>query len=121
MANWAEGCGLYSDAVTFKASTMKHPLIAAALFSLLGASPAFAEDIPKIVVPAGNLDLNSAAGQAELRQRVNTAASSLCLQPWMTKTPDSEFAVGYNKQIYRACVGRVTERTMDYYVGRRAG
>ena len=51
-------------------------------------------------------------GQAELRTRVAIAASSLCRPGWMTKRPDSEFAVRYNQEIYRACVGRVIDRAL---------
>jgi UrcA family protein len=65
-------------------------------------------------VPIADLDLHSAAGKAELRARVAIAASTLCRPGWMTKSPDSEFAVRYNRKIYRACVGRLTDRAMTW-------
>ena len=89
-----------------------HPLIAAALFAFLAAPPAFAADLNRIVVHTGDLDLHSAAGQTELKARIAKAASTLCRPAWMTKDPDSEFAVRYNQEIYRACVGRLTDRAM---------
>ena len=95
---------------------MIRPLIAAALFTLLGAPPAFGagrQQVPQqVVVPLADLDLHSATGKAELRARVEMAAATLCRPGWMTKSPDSEFAVRYNRQIHRACVGRLTDRAL---------
>lgn len=88
-------------------------LIAVALFALLAASHALGADLKQIDVPTGDLDLRTPAGQAELAARVTNAASTLCQPGWMTKTPDSEFAVRYNKEIYHACMARVTDRTME--------
>jgi UrcA family protein len=94
---------------------MIRPFIAAALFTLLG-TPAFGagrQQVPQqVVVTIADLDLNSAAGKAELRARVEMAAATLCRPGWMTKTPDSEFAVRYNREIHRACVGRLTDRAL---------
>jgi UrcA family protein len=90
---------------------MTRPLIAALLI-LFTMSPALGADLQQVAVPLGDLDLHSAAGQAELKTRVANAASTLCRPGWMTKSPDSEFAVRYNQEIYRACVGRVINRTL---------
>jgi UrcA family protein len=92
---------------------MIRPLLAAALLALLVAPPAFGADLQQVVVPIADLDVHSAAGKAELRARVILAASTLCRPGWMTKSPDSEFAVRYNREIYRACVGRLTDRAMS--------
>lgn len=95
---------------------MVRPLAAAALFTLLATPSAFGgepQQVPKQVsVPIADLDLHSAAGKAELRARVAIAAAGLCRPGWMTKSPDSEFAVRYNAEIHRACVGRLTERAL---------
>ena len=95
---------------------MIRPFVAAALFTLLAASPALGgepKQVPKQVsVPIADLDLHSAAGKTELKARVAMAAAALCRPGWMTKTPDSEFAVRYNEEIHRACVGRLTERAL---------
>jgi UrcA family protein len=91
---------------------MLRPLIAAALFMLLATPPAFGAEPQHVIVPIADLDLHSAAGQAELKARVALAAAGLCRPAWMTKTPDSEFAIRYNQEIHRACVGRLTARTL---------
>jgi len=95
---------------------MLRPLIAAALVTLLATPSAFGagrQQVPQqVIVPIADLDLHSAAGKAELRARVAMAASSLCRPGWMTKRPDSEFAVRYNQEIHRACVGRPTDRAL---------
>jgi UrcA family protein len=95
---------------------MIRPLVAAALFILLATPSAFGgepQQVPQqISVPIADLDLHSAAGKAELRARVAIAASTLCRPGWMTKSPDSEFAVRYNREIHRACVGRLTDRAL---------
>jgi UrcA family protein len=94
---------------------MLRPLLAAALFMLPGtpALGAGRQQAPQqVVVPIADLDLHSAAGKAELRARVAMAASTLCRPGWMTKSPDSEFAVRYNQEIHRACVGRLTDRAL---------
>lgn len=91
---------------------MLRPLIIAVLVALLAAPPAFGAEPQQVIVPIADLDLHSAAGKAELRARVVLAASSLCRPGWMTKSPDSEFAVRYNQEIHRACVGRLTDRAL---------
>ena len=91
---------------------MLRPLAAAALFTLLATPPALGAEPQQVVVPVADLDLHSAAGKAELKARVTLAAASLCRPGWMTKSPDSEFAVRYNEEIHRACVGRLTERAL---------
>lgn len=95
---------------------MLRPFLAAALVTLLATPPAFGagrQQAPQqVIVPVADLDLHSAAGKAELRARVALAASSLCRPDWMTKSPDSEFAVRYNQEIHRACVSRLTDRAL---------
>jgi UrcA family protein len=93
---------------------MARPLISAALLMLLAVSPALGadEDLTQIVVPYGDLDLHSAAGQTELHARLVNAASTLCRPRWMRTTPDSEFSAHYREVIYHACVGRVTNRAL---------
>ena len=91
---------------------MLRPLLAAALFVVLATPPAFGAAPQQISVPVADLDLHSAAGKAELKARVAMAAATLCRPGWMTKTPDSEFAIRYNAQIHRACVGRLTDRAL---------
>ena len=95
---------------------MTRPLIASALLVFLTVPSAFGADLEQapqqIVVPIADLDLHSAAGKTELRARVAMAASTLCRPGWLTKSPDSEFAVRYNQQIHRACVGRLTDRAL---------
>jgi len=95
---------------------MAHPLIASALLVFLAVPSAFGADFQQVsqqvVVPIADLDLHSAAGKTELRARVAMAASTLCRPAWMTRSPDSEFAVRYNHEIYRACVGRLTDRAL---------
>jgi UrcA family protein len=93
---------------------MARPLIGAVLLMLLVVSPAFGadEDLTRIVVPYGDLDLHSAAGQTELNARLVNAASTLCRPRWMRTTPDSEFGAYFREVIYHACVGRVTNRAL---------
>ena len=91
---------------------MLRPFVAAALFILFATPPAFGVEPQQVVVPVADLDLHSAAGKAELKARVALAAASLCRPGWMTKTPDSEFAIRYNEEIHRACVGRLTDRAL---------
>jgi UrcA family protein len=91
---------------------MIRPLFAAALLTFVAAPRALGAELQQIVVPIADLDLHSAAGKTELRARVAMAASTLCRPDWMTKRPDSEFAVRYNQEIHRACVGRLTDRAL---------
>ena len=89
-------------------------LIATALFTLLAVSSAFgaAGDLKQVTVAYGDLDLHSAAGQAELKARLIDAASKLCRPGWMARNPDSELAVREREVIYRACLGRLSNRAM---------
>ena len=82
---------------------------------LIAGSPAFGadEDLTQIVVPYGDLDLHSAAGQTELHARLVNAASTLCRPRWMRTPPGSEFSAHFREVIYRGCVGRVTNRALD--------
>jgi len=107
MSNWAGGCCLYSK-------VMARPLVVVAMLMLFAATPAFGlgEDLTQIVVPYGDLDLHSAAGQAELHARLVNAASTLSRPRWMRTHPDSEFGAHFREVIYRGCVGRVTNRAL---------
>ncbi len=93
---------------------MSRPLIATALFALLAVSPALGapEDLKQVTVFYGDLDLHSAAGQTELKTRVTAAASRLCRPAWMATNPDSEAGARLREEIYRACLGRVSNRAM---------
>jgi UrcA family protein len=93
---------------------MIRSLIRAVLFMLLAGSPAFAadKDLTQIIVPIGDLDLHSAAGQTELHARLANAASTLCRPLWMRTTPDSEFTAHWREVTYQGCVGRVTNRAL---------
>ena len=93
---------------------MTRTLIAAATFTLLAVSSAFgaAGDLNQVTGAYGDLDLHSAAGQAELKARLMDAASQLCRPGWMAEPPDSEPTARERQVIYRACVGRVTNRAM---------
>jgi UrcA family protein len=106
MSNWAERRRVYAGAMT-------RALLAASLFALLAASPALAAGEPaRIAVPIGDLDLHSAAGQAELKIRIVNAASTLCRPAWMRSNPDSDPSIRLRQMIYRACLGRATDRAL---------
>jgi len=106
MVNWDGGWRIYAEAMT-------RSLMAACLFALLVALPALAAGDPtRIAVPAGDLDLHSPAGQAELKTRIVHAAATLCRPAWMKTVPDSEPGIRYRETVYRACLGRVTDRAM---------
>jgi UrcA family protein len=92
---------------------MIRPLTAAALFALFVVLPAFgADDLKQVTVVYGDLDLHSTAGQTELRARLIGAASKLCHPHWMAEPPDSEMTARECQVIYRACLGRVSNRAM---------
>ena len=106
MSNWAERRRVYAGAMT-------RALLAASLFALLAASPALAAGGPtRIAVLIGDLDLHSAAGQAELKIRIVNAASTLCRPAWMRSNPDSDPSIRLRQMIYRACLGRATDRAL---------
>lgn len=65
----------------------------------------------QIAVTYGDLDLTTSAGQAALTSRVQTAAGTLC-KPVLDRVPDSEPSIREHQILYRACVGRLTERAM---------
>jgi UrcA family protein len=80
----------------------------------LGAIPgAHATSLtPKeVVVAYADLDLSGAAGQSELKDRIRAAAATLC-SPVLAIPPDAEPSVREHMVIYRACVGRLSERAM---------
>lgn len=107
MSNCVGGCCIYDG-------SMARPLISAALLMLLAVSPALGadKDLTQIVVPYGDLDLHSAAGKTELHARLVNAASTLCRPRWMRTYPDSEFGAYFRDVLYRACVGRITNRAL---------
>ena len=103
---------------------MARSLIVTALFVLLAFLPAFGagDGHKQISVAYGDLDLRSAAGQIELRARLTDAAAKLCRPGWMARNPDSEPTARERQVIYRACLGRVTNRAMSKIdAARRAG
>ena len=93
---------------------MTRPLIATALFAFLAVSPALGadDDLKQLTLFYGDLDLHSAAGQSALRVRLMEAASRLCHPRWMAQNPDSELGARLRQSIYRACLGRVSNRAM---------
>jgi UrcA family protein len=96
--------------------------LAAAVFAI-SIIPAFhaAAGAPKeVVVAYGDLDLGTAAGRTELRTRVQDAAAKLC-SPVL---PDrnyrgSDEGIRELNVVYRACVGRLSERAMAKVETRR--
>ena len=86
--------------------------LAAALFAagILAAAPAASAAPKEVVVAYGDLDLNAAAGRSELTARLQDAAATLCSP--VLANPDSELSVREHKVIYRACVGRLSQRAM---------
>lgn len=96
---------------------MTRMIIAAALAAFIITPAARAADAPPraIVVTYGDLNLHTSAGRAELENRVQTAASTIC-GPHLTLRPDSEPSIREHQILYRACVGRVTRRAMSRVV-----
>jgi UrcA family protein len=64
----------------------------------------------EITVAYGDLDLGTAAGRSQLMTRLQEAASQLC-SPVLTP-PDSEVTAHEHMVIYRACIGRSSQRAM---------
>lgn len=67
-----------------------------------------------IVVAYGDLNLSTAAGQSELKIRLQNAAGSLCSS--VLPGPDyrgSEQSALEDTSVYHACIGRLTNRAMN--------
>ncbi|HET7085536.1 MAG TPA: UrcA family protein [Rhizomicrobium sp.] len=90
-------------------------LLAAVLFavSIIPAAQAAGTAPKDVVVAYGDLDLGTAAGQSALKDRLQDAAAQLCSP--VLPGPDyrgSEQSIRQLKVVYRACVGRLSERAM---------
>ena len=92
---------------------MSRSILAAVLAAIAFAPAAHAANTPsnQVAVAYGDLDLTTSAGQAELNNRLQAAAGTLC-KPVLERAPDSEPSVREHQILYRACVGRLTERAM---------
>ncbi len=91
-------------------------ILAAALVALAAVPAAHAADrsqeTPKgITVAYGDLDLGTVAGRSELNLRLENAAARLC-SPVLARAPDSEPSIREHQTLYRACVGRLSERAI---------
>jgi UrcA family protein len=90
--------------------------LAAAVFAI-SIIPAFhaAAGAPKdVVVAYGDLDLGTSAGRSELKTRLQNAAAKLC-SPVL---PDrnyrgSDESIRELNIVYRACIGRLSNRAMS--------
>jgi UrcA family protein len=96
--------------------------LAVAVFatSAIPALHAAAEAPNGIVVAYGDLDLGTAAGRSELTVRVQDAASKLC----SVILPDrnyrgSDLGIHERNVLYRACIGRLSDRAMTRIAARR--
>jgi UrcA family protein len=73
-----------------------------------------AETAPQgITVTFSDLDLHSAAGQSQLKLRLNAAAAKLCTPA--LGGPDhggSDQGAREHQVIYQACIGRLSDRAM---------
>jgi len=84
---------------------------AAALFAITAIPAAHASTTtPREVVAYGDLDRSSMAGRSELKARLEDAAAKVC-SPLLTP-PDSEPTAREHQIVYRACIGRHTNRAM---------
>ena len=86
-----------------------------ALFALIAIHPAHAaQPNPQgIPVAYGDLDLGTTAGRSELKVRLEAAAAKLCSP--VLPGPDyrgSEQSIHELGIVYRACIGRLSERAM---------
>jgi UrcA family protein len=98
-----------------KGLTSMTRLFAAFMFAFAIVPAAYAADaVPKgIVVGYGDLDLNAAAGQAVLKDRLQAAAAKLCSPVFAG--PDyrgSEQSARELMVVHRACIGRLSNRAM---------
>ena len=88
--------------------------LAAAVFIISTISAARADVAPKeVVVAYGDLDLSAAAGQSELKGRLQDAAAKLCSPVFVG--PDyrgSEQSARELMEVYHACIGRLSQRAM---------
>jgi UrcA family protein len=64
----------------------------------------------EIAVAHGDLDLGTAAGRSQLMTRLQEAAAQLC-SPVLTPS-DSEATAHEHMVLYRACIGRLSQRAM---------
>lgn len=96
--------------------------LAAAVFatSIIPALHAAADAPNGIVVAYGDLDLGTAAGRSELNVRVQDAASRLCSVVLPGRDyRGSDRGIHELSVVYRACVGRLTNRAMARIQARR--
>src|SRR5690348_1831708 len=89
-------------------------LLAAVIFSIKIIPAAHAATVSKaVVVPYGDLDLATAAGRSELKARLQEAAATSCSPvlpgPGYRGSEQSIRELGI---VYRACVGRLSQRAM---------
>jgi UrcA family protein len=92
---------------------MTRTFFAAAIFTLGTIAAAQAAAPKAIVVAYGDLNLSTAAGQSELKIRLQNAAGSLCSP--VLPGPDyrgSEQSALEDTSVYHACIGRLTDRAM---------
>ena len=93
---------------------MIRALAAAAVFaiSIISAAHAAGTAPQGITVAYGDLDHSAVAGQSELMLRLQNAAARLCSPVLGTDTPGSDQSVLEHSEIYHACIGRLSDRTM---------
>ena len=97
-------------------------VLAAAVFAA-STIPALhaAADVPNgIVVAYGDLDLGTAAGRSELRARLQDASAQLCsvILPGRDYR-NSDRGIHERNVLYRACIGRLSNRAMTRIAARR--
>ena len=96
---------------------MRQTIIAAtlayAVTAIVFAPAAVAADTSAngIAVAYGDLDLGTKAGQAELKSRLQDAATTLC-SPILSWPVDAEPTIHEHQILYRACIGRLADRAM---------
>ena len=96
---------------------MSHNLTVASFATILAyfaLTPAYAADAPRkdITVSFADLDLNTEAGRAELKKRLNAAAGDLCSPVLSLDKPGSDQSVHEHRVLYNACIGRLTNRAL---------
>jgi UrcA family protein len=93
---------------------MTRTFFAAALLLAGVLSAAHASDAaPGIPVAYSDLDLNSAAGQSTLKARLADAAAKLCTPAFAGQDQGgSDQSARENMVVYRACIGRLSQRAM---------
>jgi UrcA family protein len=91
---------------------MTRALVAAAVF-IASTIPAAHAAPKEVVVAYGDLNLSAAAGQSELKARLQDAAAKLCSPVFVG--PDyrgSEQSARELMEVYHACIGRLSDRAM---------